>query len=440
MFKKALLSSVFAGGLLMGSMAGAADLKAEIDQDYGYLENLYKWFHANPELSFQEVKTSKRVADELRKLNMDVTEGFGGYGVVGVLKNGDGPTVLIRADMDGLPVEEKSGKAYASKATGIGEEDKTVPVMHACGHDVHVTTLVGTARRLVAMKDQWAGTIVFVGQPAEERVGGAKAMIEEGLFKKFPTPDYNLALHVGAEKAGTVAVTPGYALANVDTVDITVHGIGGHGSTPHLTKDPIVIGSEIVLALQTIVSREISPQDPGVVTVGSFHAGLKHNIISDEAKLLLTVRSYTDETRHKLLSGIKRIAENMGRVNGLPEDMLPTVNFREEEASPSTYNDPALSARIEKSISAAIGSDLMIKRPPIMGAEDFAHFSRTEEKIPSVIFWLGGYNQSTIDGFKKKGEKVPGNHSPFFAPDPEKTLRVGTHAMTAAVLDIMKKK
>ncbi len=440
-FLKKMLSTVAVSSMLLTAVpSGATDLKEAVDGDYGYLENLYKWFHANPELSFQEDDTSARVAAELEKLGIDVTTGVGGYGVVGVLENGTGPTVLVRADMDGLPVPEKSGKPYASKAIGKGEQGEDLPVMHACGHDVHMTSMIGTARRLVDMKDQWSGTVVFVGQPAEERVGGAIAMIEDGLFERFPLPDYNLALHVGADEAGKVGITPGYALANVDTVDITVYGIGGHGSTPHLTKDPVVIASQIIVALQTIVSREISPQEPGVITVGSFHAGLKHNIISDRAELKLTVRSYSDETRAKLLEGIKRISENMGRVAGLPEDMLPKVHFREEEHAPATYNDPDLTLRMEKTLTAAIGEDLVARRPAVMGAEDFSHFSRTEHKIPSFIFWMGGYNKETIESYSSKGEKVPANHSPYFAPDPEKTLRIGTQAMTAAVLDLLSKK
>ena len=442
MIIKKLLGGMSLAAMMMTTSPALAneDLKAAIDQDYVYIENLYKWLHANAELSFQEVKTSKRLADEMEKIGLEVTRNIGGFGTVGLLQNGDGPTVLIRADIDALPLEEKTGVDYASTMIGKGEKGEDVPVMHACGHDVHATSLIATARRLVDMKDQWSGTVLFVAQPAEERVGGARAMLEDGLFEKFPVPNYNLALHVNYGVAGTVDFTPGYALTNVDTVDIFVPGIGGHGSAPQTTKDPIVIASQIVMALQTIVSREVSPQDAAVVTVGAFNSGFKHNIISDGAELKLTVRTFKDSVRDHILASIKRMSENMGRVAGLPEDMLPRVTVRMDEYSPSTYNDPDLTERVMEAVSKALGDDATYLKPPIMAAEDFSRFARTEHKIPSLIFGIGGYDQATIDGYAARGEKLPGNHSPYYAPDPEVTLRTGAHAMTAAVLDLLDKK
>jgi hippurate hydrolase len=437
-FKKSLFMGVAAAAMLMSSSVMAGDLKSDVQADYKNLESLYKWFHANVELSFQEKNTSARLAKELRDLGIDVTEGVGGYGVVGVVKNGAGPTLMIRADMDGLPIEELTGRPYASKQVGKSDDGKDVPVMHGCGHDVHMTSLVGAAKQLMARKQEWSGTIVFIGQPAEERVGGAQAMLEDGLFTRFPTPDYNLALHVGPNPAGEVHYSSGFALANVDSVDITVHGISGHGSMPHLTKDPVVISAYIVTALQTIVAREISPRDPGVITVGSIHGGLKHNIISESAHMQLTVRSYTEETRKILKDGIKRVAENMGRVMGVPDDKLPTVKF--SESTPATYNDPAFTATVVKFITDELGADKIKIAEPSMGAEDFSYFSRTKEKIPSFIYWLGGISDEQRKSYTDQGKMVPGNHSSYFAPDPNGTLQAGVRSLTAAALNLLAKK
>lgn len=422
------------------SVVQAADLKEEISKDYSYIEGFYKWLHAHAELSFQEKETSKRVADEMRKIGLDVSDHIGGYGVVGVLKNGDGPTVLLRGDMDGLPLEEKTGLDYASKNMGTSDDGKPLPVMHACGHDMHITTVVGAARQLMRMKDQWSGTVVFVGQPAEERMGGAKAMLKEGLYDRFPTPDYGLSLHVGPAEAGKVGIASGYSLAHVDTVDIAIKGIGGHGSTPHLTKDPVVLGAEIVMALQTIISREISPQDAGVITVGSFHAGLKHNIISDGAHLQITVRSFKDEVRQHILDGIKRVSENMGRVAGLPEDMLPKVTVNMDEYTPSNYNHPELAARLRPVVENILGKDMVYDHGATMHGEDFSYFGRTKHKVKTFQFALGSYNKETIQYYKDKGERLPINHSSYYAPDPEITLTNGIHIMTASTLDLLKKK
>ncbi len=432
-------------GMILGTILSAAitfsgaaeDLKGEINKDYPYLSDLYTYLHQNPEISLQEKQTSARIAKELRDIGFDVTENFGGYGLVGVMKNGDGPTVLVRADMDGLPVLEQTGLDIASKVTTVDDNGNTVPVMHACGHDVHMTSFVGAARRLVAMRDKWQGTLVMVGQPAEERVLGAVAMIDEGLFEKFPRPDYNVALHVNATmEAGTVGMVDGYALANVDSVDIAVKGIGGHGAYPHTTKDPIVLASHIVVALQTLVSRETSPLDAAVVTVGSIHAGTKHNIISDGAHLQITVRSYKDDVRENILTGIKRIARAQAISFGLPEEKMPVVTVG--ESTPATYNNPELTTRIFNSLTGKLGSDRVKKVSPVMGAEDFAHFGRVEPKIPSLMFWLGGVSAENVKLAGEGKKKLPSLHSPFFAPDREATLKGGVEAMTEAVLELLK--
>ena len=309
---------------LTATVATADDLRDTVDQDYPYLDTLYKHLHANPELSFKEEKTAARLVKEMRDLGFQVTEKVGGHGFVSVLKNGEGPTVMVRTDLDALPVPERTGLPYASKVKSVEQTGQEVSVMHACGHDVHMTVFIGTARRLVTLKDQWQGTLVMIGQPAEERGAGAAAMLKDGLFTRFPRPDYNLAWHVNPSlRAGMVSYVPEFSYANVDSVDINVKGIGGHGAYPHTTKDPVVVGAQIVMALQTIASREIAAQTPVVVTVGAFNAGAKHNVISDGAHLQLTVRTYADDTREQVLNAIERIAHNTARVAGLPEDMLP---------------------------------------------------------------------------------------------------------------------
>lgn len=406
---------------------------------------LYRHLHTNPELSFQEANSAAILAAELKSLGFDVTErvgddwvkakakrvtgdvreGVGGYGVVGVFKNGEGPTVLVRTDTDALPVPEQTGKSYASKATNIGWTGVNSPVMHACGHDMHMTAWVGTARRMMAEKDTWSGTLVMVAQPAEELGLGAPAMISDGLFSRFPQPDANIALHVSAAlPSGTVGYTEGYALAAVDTVDIKVRGSGGHGAYPHTTKDPVVIAAHIVTALQTLVSRNVNPQEPAVVTVGSIQAGAKHNIIADEAIMKLTVRTYSDEVRTILLEGIKRIASGQAATFDAPQ---PEIKI-EGDYIPSTYNDPALSKQSADAIAVAIGADNIAPTPAVMGGEDFAHFSRTDEKIPSFIFWLGAVEPAKV----ASGNPLPSLHSSLFAPDADATIATGVKAMTAA--------
>lgn len=415
------------------------NLRANIDTQYErYLEPLYKHFHANPELSLVENKTAARMAQELRAAGFEVTEGVGGTGVVAILKNGDGPMVSMRADMDGLPVQEKSGLDYASKATQISPITKQeVPVMHACGHDVHITSLVGTAREMQARKDQWSGTLMLIVQPAEERIIGAKMMMDDGLYERFGTPDYGLAFHVSAGvEAGKIVVVDGSPFAGSDTVDITIHGVGAHGASPHAGKDPILLGSQIVLALQTLVARELPPRHPGVVTVGSFHSGTKHNIISDKAVLQLTVRNTSQETRRTLLDGIKRIAVNMGRVAGLPEDKLPEVVVSEESVPP-TVNDAKLAQRLRALWQAKVGKDA-IATPDAkgMGAEDYPFFT-TDPYIPSVYFLIGGTAKQDLTTAENGGPAVASHHSPLFKIEPEPAVTRGVEATVLALLDLM---
>jgi len=400
------------------------------------LMDVYKHLHANPELSEMETETAAYLAKRMDALGFDVTENFGGTGVVSVIENGPGKTIMIRADMDGLPVKETTGLPFASTVVKKDRFGDEWPVMHACGHDIHMTTFLGTAQELVANKDLWSGTLVMILQPAEEISHGAKDMLKAGLFTKFPRPDYNLALHANsAMPAGMVGVTSGYALANVDSVDITVRGIGGHGAYPQTTKDPIVLASQIVVALQTIVSREVAAQDSAVVTVGSIHGGTKHNIIGEEVKLQLTVRSYSDETRDKLLASIKRISENMGRVAGLPEDKLPVIEIK-DEYTPAAFNNPELSAKAMKVMGDVLGTENVIASDPVMGGEDFGRYGRTNPKIPGMIYWLGAANPSEVRAAKKSGKSMPSLHSPFFKPDAAAAIPVGVDTMTATAVSL----
>ena len=419
--------------------AMASDLVRSIEQQYvGHLEALFKHFHANPELSLVENETAARMAKELSLAGFDVSTGIGGTGVVAMLENGDGPLVSMRADMDGLPVEEKSGLEYASKATQISPiTGKEVPVMHACGHDVHITSLVGTAREMAARKDQWSGTLMLIVQPAEERVIGAKAMMQDGLYDRFGTPDYALAFHVSAGvEAGKIVVVDDSPYAGADTVDIVIHGVGAHGASPHAGRDPIVLGAQIVLALQTLVSRELPPRHPGVVTVGSFHSGTKHNIISDRAVLQLTVRNTSQETRQTLLDGIKRIAENMGRVAGLPDDKLPEV-IVSEESVPPTVNDARLAQRLRALWQQKMGKQALVTPDAKgMGAEDYPFFT-TDPYIPSVYFAVGGTPRKDLDAAANGGPPVASHHSPLFKISPRPSITSGVQATVLALLDLM---
>ena len=407
---------------------------------YPELNNLYQHLHANPELSFQEKNTSAKIAGELKALGYTVTQQVGGYGLVGVLKNGEGPTVLIRTDLDALPIAEETGLPYASKALGKADDDQDVPVMQACGHDVHMTVFAGVAKALMQFKNNWQGTLVLIGQAAEERSGGAKAMLQEGLFTKFPKPDYVVALHTNAGlPAGQVGYTEGNIMANVDAVDITVRGIGGHGAVPNKAKDPVVLASQLVLALQTIVSREISPFEPAVVTVGSIRGGTSFNVIPDEVKLQLTLRSYSDEVRNNTIASIRRMGEGLARAAGLPEDRWPLVTIR-DQFTPFTYNNIPLTRRLTASFQRVLGPANVVATPPSMVGEDFSFYGRTEAKIPICMFWLGTVDPKKIAESKATGKELSGLHSSKYAPLPEPTIKTGVLAMTTAVLDLFNQK
>lgn len=422
-------------------------LDAMIERDLAALVGTYKTLHAAPELSHYEEKTSSFFAGQLRSLGYTVTERVGkyenarwtSYGVVAVMKNGAGPTVLIRTDLDGLPVDENTGLPYASKVRTKNEAGQEVGVMHACGHDVHITSMLGTARLLAELKNQWSGTLVIIGQPAEEVIDGARAMLRDGLYTRFPRPDYILALHDSSDlEAGKVAYTPGYALASSNSVEIAIRGMGGHGSRPEATKDPIVLAAQVIMALQTIVSRENSPLDPAVVTVGSIHGGTKSNIIPDEVTLQLTVRAYKEEVRQRLLASIERITKGVAIAAGIPNDREPVVKISDTQFTAATYNDPPLTERIAAVFVKALGETNVVKVPPVMGSEDFGNFS-LDQKIPATMFWLGAVDPAKVKAKKETGAALPSLHSALFAPLPEPTIRTGVKAMTSAVLDLMKK-
>lgn len=433
------LLTLFAASILSAPASGAT-LSEAIRADMPQLMTLYRDLHANPELSMQEVRSPAKLAAEMRKLGFSVTEKVGKTGVVSVLKNGEGPTLMIRADMDGLPVVEQTNLPFASKVRATARSGVETGVMHACGHDTHMTAFIGAAKRLVAMKDQWSGTLVMILQPGEETGEGAKAMLDDGLYSRFPKPSTVIAFHdAAALPAGVIGITPGYALANVDSVDITVKGIGGHGAYPQTTKDPIVLASRIVTTLQTLVSRENDPANPAVVTVGSFQAGAKHNIISDEARLQLTVRSYTPEVRKLLLDGIRRIARGEAIAAGMPEDKMPEVTIRDEMFTPSTFNTEKVTARAFELFTGHFGQQRVIKTPAVMGGEDFSRFWLADKSIESLIFWVGGTPKPAWDAAGGNQQKLPSLHSPFWAPDAEAVISTATEAMTLAALDVLKK-
>ena len=429
--------------LLSPLLATAATLHElvtqKLDTDYPALDAFYQDLHSHPELSLQEARTSQKLAAQLRAAGYDVTDHFGGYGIVAVLRNGPGPVLLIRTDMDALPVHEETGLPYASTVRATDPNGREVPVMHACGHDVHMTILTGVARELAALRDRWSGTLVLIGQPAEEIGAGAKAMLDAGLFTKFPKPDYALALHDSADlPVGVIGTVPGYIMANVDFVDITVRGVGGHGAEPQSTKDPVVLAAQIVLALQTIVSRELDPTDPAVVTVGSIHGGTKHNIIPDEVKLQLTLRSFADDVRTRTIAAIKRICRGQAIAAGIPEDRMPIVTV-EDDFTPSTYNDPALTGRVHAAIARWLGAGAVKTLKPAMVGEDFSLYGRTPEHVPICMFRLGAVAPEKIAESQRTGVPLPSLHSSKFAPVPEPTIRTGVTAMTAAALDLLAK-
>ena len=425
-----------ASAALLPFAAPAQDLSQWLESEWdSHLQGLYRHLHANPELSFMETETAARMAEELRAAGYSVTEQVGRTGVVAVMENGQGPTILMRADMDGLPMEEDTPLDFASTVVAEDRMGNMQPVMHACAHDTHMTALVGSARWMANNREAWSGTLVLIAQPAEEVGLGAYAMLADGLYERFPTPDAVVSHHTwGYMPVGEVRYVPGFAMANVDTVDVYVRGIGAHGASPHLGKDPVVIGSQIVMQLQTLVSRELSPFETGVVTVGAFNAGSKHNIISDEAHLQLTVRSYKDDVRAQLIEGIERVAVGVAMAAGLPDDLMPVVEV-EETYTPAVYNDPALSTRAGEVLQARFG-ERATTADPVTGGEDFSRYGRTDEDVPIFMFWVGGAPLDVWEEYQARGETPPANHSPFFYPDAQGAVTVAAEGMTAIALDL----
>jgi hippurate hydrolase len=420
-------------------------IDAMIERDMASMLSTYKMLHGAPELSHREEKTSLFFAGELRKLGYTVTERIGkyenaawtGYGVVAVLKNGPGPTVLVRTELDALPVDEKTGLPYASKVRVKNDAGVEVAVMHACGHDIHMTSLLGTAKLLSELKSQWQGTLVLLGQPSEEAGDGARALLKDNLYTRFPQPDFAIALHDKPDiETGKIGYTPGYAMASATSIDIKIRGVGGHGSAPETTKDPVVVAAQVVMALQTIVSRENSPLDPAVVTVGSIHGGTRYNIIPDEVDLQLTVRTYKEDVRQRILASIERIVKGAALTANIPADRAPIVKV--SEGTKSTYNEPKLFERLLPAFRRALGDENVVQMPPMMASEDFGYLS-LDQKIPATIIWLGASDPQKVKAYRETGAALPGLHSALFAPVPEPTLRTGVKATTAAVLELMKK-
>jgi amidohydrolase len=421
--------------LTLVALVLAASPLEGLDQLYPQLDALYLDLHRNPELSMKEQRTSARLADELRKLGYEVTPGVGGTGVVGILRNGKGPTVLLRTELDALPIEEKTGLPHASTATGVNPAGQTVPVMHACGHDAHMAGWTGAAALLARMKDRWRGTVLMIGQPGEETVQGARAMIADGLFARFPKPDFSLAVHDSSDlPAGKVYFVPGYAMASVDSVDLTIFGRGGHGAKPNTTIDPVVIAARTVLALQTLVSREKDPLEPAVLTVGSIHGGTKYNIIPDEVKLQLTVRTFNPEVRKLLLSGIERIAKAEAAAARAPKETL--VKF--SEAQDPTYNDPTITKRLAAALAKQLGPGNVQETRPEMVAEDFGEFGKAAG-VPSVLLRVGAAEPSKYEAAMKSGTPLPSLHSSGFAPDREPTIKTAATALTLSALELLGK-
>jgi amidohydrolase len=438
-----LLLSMWVAPLILAQQTPQSLADAELPSLLG----IYKDVHTHPELSGHEERTAGLVAKELRAAGCQVTEHVGkyensklkAYGVVGVMKNGDGPTVLVRTDTDALPVEEETGLPYASKVVVKNDEGRDVHVMHACGHDAHIAAFIGTARSLGKLKDQWHGTIVFVAQPAEEIGTGARALLQDGLYDRFGKPNFALGFHDKADvEAGHIAVTEGYTSANVDSVDVTVRGVGGHGGYPHKTKDPIVLAAEIINAWQTIVSRENNPIDPVVVTVGSIHGGTKHNIIPDEVKMQITVRTYKSKVRERVLADIDRIAKGCAAAAGIPAELAPIVSVPKDLVALAAYNNPELTKRLVAVWKKSLGDENVEIVDPTMGGDDFSEYSLPDYSIPAVYFHFGAVEPAKIAEYKQGGKELPTLHSSKFAPVPEPTIRTGVIGMVSAVLDLMK--
>ena len=431
---KAISIGLLVAAVCLTPVANAAEfLRESVAKDYDEnLEQMFLHFHRNPELSNLESETAKRLAAEIRALGYEVTEGVGGTGIVAVLKNGPGPTVMIRADMDGLPLKEDSGLDYASTVTQVDEAGIEQHVMHACGHDVHITALVGTARQMAERSADWSGTLVLIGQPAEERISGARAMLEDGLYERFPKPDYALAFHVDADgPSGKVMIPQSVVASSSDSVDIIVHGVGTHGASPHQGIDPVLVAAQIVVSLQSVVSRSIAPLSAGVITVGAFHGGTKHNIIGDRVEMQLTVRSDDPDVRLKLLDGIDRVAKGVALSMGVPEDLLPEVIRSPVETTPPTINDTDTAGRVLSAVSVQMGEGYLYDLPREgMGAEDFAYFVAPELGVKGVYFAVGGTPEDELGS-------QPSHHSPFFKVEPEPSIKSGIEATVVSAMTLL---
>ena len=424
-----LLYACFAFGI---SNHQPTPIQKLIKKDLPYLLEFYKTRHQNPEISLQEKETAKDLANELRKVGFEVTENFGGYGIVGILKNGEGPLILYRTDMDALPMYEKTELPYASKKE-IEYNGLTTGAMHSCGHDIHMTTWLGTARAMAKIKDQWKGSLMMIGQPAEEIGQGSKMMLDKGLYEKFGVPDYALGLHSSPTlPAGQIGVKEGFTMANTESIDIKVFGVGAHGASPHMSIDPVVIASMIVMDLQTIVSRSVKPIEDAVVTVGAIKGGTKHNIIPDEVSLQLTVRTYKEEVRQLVHRRIKEIARGIAIAAALPENKMPQVSIP-DVFTPANYNNPQLVEQIRTSASKTIGAENVVDAEPQMVGEDFARFGQTKEQVPSVLYWLG----TVPDERMQSGEDLPGLHSPFYYPDPLGSIETGVNVNVQILQDLL---
>jgi amidohydrolase len=443
--KKTTLICSLLGLLAAPGLAAAQELGALVNNQLSGLVDTYKGIHAHPELSHHEEHTSALLAGELRKAGYTVTERVGrypdgtqAYGLVAILQNGPGPRLLIRADMDALPIVEETGVAYASHVKTKNAAGQEVGVMHACGHDVHVTTMIGTARALAATRAKWHGTLMLVGQPSEETIDGAKAMLADHLYDRFGTPDLAIALHdTNTRAAGTVSITSGPALASSTSVDVVLRGIGGHGAVPQLSKDPIVMAGEFIVQLQTIVSRQENPRDPAVVTIGDIHGGTKRNIIPNEVKLELTTRAFSDKSRQIIVDGIRRTAQGVALSAGVPDNLAPVVTVLEDESTPVMYNDPALSMRVKGALIKALGAPNVFDEDAIMGSEDFGVLGLEGRKIPTVMFWLGAMDAAKFAGAQAAGKSLPGLHNSRFEPNPEPTLRTGVTAMSSVAIALL---
>jgi hippurate hydrolase len=430
--------------LLAGNL-GAQELGTFVTGQLPSLLSTYKTIHSHPELSHHEEHTSALLAAELRKAGYTVTERVGkypdgsqAYGVVAVLQNGAGPRLLIRADMDALPVVEETGLPYASQVKTTNASGQEVGVMHACGHDIHVTTLIGTARALAMSKSKWHGTLMLIGQPSEEMIDGSRAMLADHLYERFGKPDLAVALHdTNTQPAGTVAIVSGPAMASSTSIDVVLRGIGGHGAQPQEGKDPIVMAGQFIVQLQTIVSRQESPLDPAVVTIGDIHGGTKRNIIPNEVKLEITARAFSEHGRQVIVDGVRRTAQGVAVSAGVPDNLAPIVTVLDAESAPETYNDPKLTARVKSALAGALGTQNVVDDQPIMASEDFGNLGLENQAIPTVIFWLGAMDPGKFASARAEGKSLPGLHTSHFEPAPEPTLRTGVTAMTSVAVALL---